>query len=67
MLELLTTAVETAGITSIVALALYVLRFLLIYLGVMLPAVWSRRQTRRDAATGLLKEVIDLIRRHRGP
>ncbi|MFC8230683.1 hypothetical protein [Streptomyces sp. NPDC057287] len=58
---------ETAGITSIVALALYVLRFLLIYLGVMLPAVWSRHQARRDAATSLLNEVIDLIRRHRGP
>lgn len=37
--------------------------FLMIYLGVVLPAVWSRRPLRRQAALSVLRETLRAIRR----
>jgi hypothetical protein len=37
--------------------------FLLIYLGVILPAIWSRKSTRRTAAAAVLAQLLNALRR----
>jgi hypothetical protein len=45
--------------------ALTAAAFLLIYVGVVLPAVWSGKPARRAAAQAVLQQIIDLLRRPR--
>ncbi|MFI9328332.1 hypothetical protein ACIGZJ_12410 [Kitasatospora sp. NPDC052868] len=52
-------AVETLGPTGLVALAL----FLLLYVGVVLPTVWSRHAYRRTAARRTLTTLLDHLAR----
>jgi len=40
--------------------------FAAIYAGVILPAVWSRKQTRRIAALKVLAHLLSALRRWRG-
>lgn len=44
---------------------LAVTAFVLLYAGVVLPAVWSTRPARRAAAAAVLQQIIDLLRRSR--
>jgi hypothetical protein len=37
--------------------------FFLMYLGVILPAIWSRKPTRRSAAAAVLAQVLNVLRR----
>lgn len=37
---------------------------LLIYSGVVLPAVWSAKPARRRAAADVLRQILDTVRRH---
>jgi len=46
----------------VVAASLGVLA-LLIYAGVVLPAVWSAKPARRKAAAAVLRQILDVIRR----
>ncbi|WP_405839272.1 hypothetical protein [Streptomyces sp. NBC_01518] len=41
--------------------AVVLIVFLLLYLGVVLPAVWSRRSHRRHAAARVLKLMLDQL------
>jgi len=52
-----------SGLLQIPALA--VIMFILVYAGVMLPAVWSARPARRAAAAAVLQQILDLLRRSR--
>lgn len=36
---------------------------LLIYTGIALPAVWSKKPTRRSAATEVLRQILNALRR----
>ena len=36
---------------------------LLVYAGVVLPAVWSAKPARRKAAAAVLRQILDVIRR----
>jgi hypothetical protein len=40
---------------------------LLVYLGVILPAVWSTKPTRRRDARQVLQQLLGLIREPRAP
>ncbi|WP_167407390.1 hypothetical protein [Streptomyces swartbergensis] len=40
--------------------------FLAVYVGVVLPAVWSRRPARRTAALKVLTQLLGVPRRWRG-
>jgi hypothetical protein len=51
------------GLLQIPAVAVIV--FILVYAGVMLPAVWSSRPARRAAAAAVLQQILDLLRRSR--
>jgi hypothetical protein len=33
----------------------------LVFCGVVMPAVWSRKQTRRAAAAGILQQIFDFL------
>ena len=44
---------------------LAVIVFILLYAGVVLPAVWSTRPARRAAAAAVLQQILDLLRRSR--
>jgi len=52
-----------SGLLQIPALAVIV--FILVYAGVVLPAVWSARAARRAAAAAVLQQILDLLRRSR--
>ena len=45
--------------------ALAVIVFILVYAGVVLPAVWSARAARRAAAAAVLQQILDLLHRSR--
>jgi hypothetical protein len=51
----------TPGLLQIPVLAVIV--FILVYAGVVLPAVWSARPARRAAAAAILQQILDLLRR----
>ncbi|MGW3283087.1 hypothetical protein ACWDR3_00405 [Streptomyces sp. NPDC001002] len=40
--------------------------FAAVYVGVVLPAVWSRKSTRRSAALKVLVQLLGAVRRGRG-
>ncbi len=50
--------------TTLPALPLFpfVLVFLALYAGVVLPAVWSRRPSRRQAALRVLTQLLGVLR-----
>lgn len=52
-----------SGLLQIPALA--GILFILVYAGVVLPAVWSAKAARRAAATAVLQQILDLLRRSR--
>jgi hypothetical protein len=54
---------EASGLLQIPALAVIV--FILVYAGVVLPAVWSAKPTRRAAAAAVLQQILDMLRRSR--
>ena len=58
---------EAVAVGSSVAAALLFVRFLLIFLAVVLPAVWSRKDARRKAALHVLREIWHLVKRPRAP
>lgn len=43
------------------SLALTMAAITLIFLGVALPAVWSRKPARRRAATSVLQQILDFL------
>ncbi|WLW51355.1 hypothetical protein [Streptomyces sp. YU58] len=45
---------------------LAVLVFTALYAGVVLPAVWSRKPARRNAALKVLTQLLGAVRRWRG-
>jgi hypothetical protein len=42
---------------------LFAAAFILIYAGVVLPAVWSTKPARRAAASAVLQQILDLLHR----
>jgi hypothetical protein len=52
-----------SGLLQIPVIA--VIMFVLVYAGVVLPAVWSARPERRAAAAAVLQLIADLLRRSR--
>jgi hypothetical protein len=48
-----------------VALTVVIVAFPLVYLGVILPAVWSRKPARRAAAAAVLAQLLGVLRRSR--
>lgn len=45
-----------------VALYMALTLALLIFVGVVLPAVWSAKPARRSAATAVLQQILDFLR-----
>jgi hypothetical protein len=60
-----------AGITAVtracglvpLTVVVMVVAFPLVYFGVILPAVWSRKRARRDAAAAVLAQLLGVLRR----
>ena len=53
----------TLGLPQVALLV--VAAFVLIYVGVVLPAVWSAKPARRAAASAVLQQILDLLHRPR--
>ena len=49
---------------SQVVLAGLAVLVLLIYFGIALPTVWSAKSARRRAAADVLRQILDVLRRH---
>jgi hypothetical protein len=68
-----TTAVLTAGSVAIVAvhfpmaLAVVAVIMLLVYAGIILPAVWSTKPARRRDARAVLQQLLYFLREPRSP
>jgi hypothetical protein len=60
-------SVIVAASYSPMVLAVVVLLVLLVYCGVILPAVWSAKPTRRRDAHRVLQQLLRLIREPRSP
>ena len=59
--------VKTLVSGGTLATAMAFLGFLMVFVGVVLPAVWSRNDDRRKAALMTLEKFVNTIRRPRGP
>jgi hypothetical protein len=67
----ITTAVVTASLaitahTPILLIAAIVL-VLLVYAGVVLPAIWCRHPARRQDARAVLQQLLNIVRQPRSP
>jgi hypothetical protein len=60
-------SVVVAAVHSPMALALVAVIMLLVYLGVILPAVWSTNPARRRDARYVLQQLLRLLREPRAP
>jgi type II secretory pathway component PulF len=60
-------SVVVAAVSSPMVLAVVAVIVLLVYLGVILPAVWSTKPTRRRDARQVLQQLLGLIREPRAP
>lgn len=58
MSELTFTAMASTAITALLVI--------LMFSGVVLPAVWSRKRTRRAAAAEVLQQLLDFFRARPG-
>ncbi|MET9914316.1 hypothetical protein ABZZ74_47750 [Streptomyces sp. NPDC006476] len=68
LLELVAPGLAIGISATLLYALLRFLKFLLIYLGVALPAVWSRNSQRRKDALAVLKVLLPLLNRGpRGP
>jgi hypothetical protein len=54
----LPTASASAGVAALL--------IVLVFCGVVLPAIWSREQVRRTAAARVLQQILDFFRRQPG-
>jgi hypothetical protein len=52
--------------TTMASAAITVLLGILVFSGVVLPAVWSRKRTRRAAAAEVLQQLLDFFRARPG-
>jgi hypothetical protein len=68
-----TTAVLTGGSAAIaavhfpMALAVVAVIMLLVYVGIILPAVWSTKPARRRDARAVLQQILYFFREPRSP
>ena len=60
-----TKGLSMRGVESAVSApaGLAALVIILIYFGVVLPAIWSRKRARRTAAADVLRQLLDFFRR----
>jgi isoprenylcysteine carboxyl methyltransferase (ICMT) family protein YpbQ len=60
-------SVVVAAVSSPMVLAIVAVIVLLVYCGVILPAIWSTKPTRRRDARHVLQQLLRLIREPRAP